>query len=239
MEHFSIPAVVFSRKKQNRFPQRNEPPSAKTKLSCRKTVPAGAEGREKQGFGGPFPLWMESARMQIPFVLLQVIPITRLTRGEGASRTAFRGGRQNVAETGFRLSSCIPLGARGSRISVLLPPRARLRDSCRGCLDVLTGCHLGTYCPPQAFWRLRDRRRPAPPKQAREFPRAVFLPISESLKHTAVPTGFLLSRNPSISDEKTIFRHGRNLPNINGWVTKKRWRADFLVRGMSKSHFFI
>ena len=157
MEHFSIPAVVFSRKKQNRFPQRNEPPSAKTKLSCRKTVPAGAEGREKQGFGGLFPLWMESARMQIPFVLLQVIPITRLTRGEGASRTAFRGGRQNVAETGFRLSSCIPLGARGSRISVLLPPRARLRDSCRGCLDVLTGCHWGLIALRRPFGTFATR----------------------------------------------------------------------------------
>ena len=176
--------------------------------------------------------------MQIPFVLLQVIPITRLTRGDGSGRTAFRGGRQNVAETGFRLSSCIPLGARGSRISVLLPPRARLRGSRRGCLDVLTGCHLGTYCCPLSFGRLRDKRWPAPPKHAREFPRAVFLPFPELLKHTALPTGFLLSRNPSISDEKTIFRHGRNLPNINGWVAKKRWRADFLVRGMSKSHFF-
>ena len=177
--------------------------------------------------------------MQTPFVLLQAVPLAGLTRGAGSGRMAFRGGLQNVAESGFRLSSCIPLGARGSRISVLFPPRARLRGSRRGCLDVLTKCHLGTYCPPQAFWRLRDRRRPAPPKHAREFPRAVFLPISESLKYTAGPTGFLQSRNPFTSDEKTIFRHGRNLPNINGWVTKKRWRADFLVRGMSKSHFFI
>ena len=74
MEHFSVPAVVFSRKKQNRFPQRNEPPSAKAKLFCRKAVPADAGRREKQSFGGLFPLWMESARVQAPFVLLQAIP---------------------------------------------------------------------------------------------------------------------------------------------------------------------
>ena len=150
MEHFSVPAVFFSRKKQNRFPQRNEPPSAKTKLFCRKALPAGAGRREKQGFGRFFPLWMESARVQTPFVLLQAIPLAGLTRGAGSGRTAFRGGRQNVVETGFRLSSCIPLGARGSRISVLFPPRARLRGSRRGCLDVLTRCH----------WRLVSVRRP-------------------------------------------------------------------------------
>ena len=188
MEHFSVPAVVFCLKKQKRFPQRNEPPSAKTKLFCRKAVPAGAERREKQGFGGLFPLWMESARAQTPFVLLQAILLAGLTRGTGSGRTAFRGGRQNVAGTGFRLSSCISLGARGSRISVLFPTRVRLRGSRRGCLDVLTECYWGTCCCLPAFWRLRDRRPVVPPKHAREFPGAVFLPIPESLKYTAVPT---------------------------------------------------
>ena len=144
MEHISVPAGVFSRKKQNRFPQRNEPPSAKTKLFCRKAVPAGAGRREELGFGGLFPIWMESARVQTPFVLLQAIPLAGLTRGPDSGRTALRGGRQDVAVTGFRLSSCIPLDARGSRISVLFPSRARLHDSRRGCLDVLTKCHLGT-----------------------------------------------------------------------------------------------
>ena len=201
MEHFSIPAVVFSRKKQNRFPQRNEPPSAKTKLFCRKALPASAERGVKQGFGRLFPLRMESVRVQASFVLLQAIPLAGLTRKKGSGRTAFRGGRQNVAESGFRLSSCIPLDARGSRISVLFPSRARLRGSRRGCLDVLTKCHLGTCCCPQAFWRLRDRRRPAPPKQAREFPRAVFLSFPEPLKHTAVPTGFLLSLNSVVPED--------------------------------------
>ena len=154
MEHFSVPAVVFSRKKQNRFPQRNEPSSAKTKLFCRKALPAGAERGEKQGFGRLFPLWMKSARVQTPFVLLQAIPLTGPTRGAGSGRTAFRGGRQNVAETDFRLSSCISLGARGSRISVPFPSRARLRGSRSGCLDVLTECYWGTVavrCPLGAF----------------------------------------------------------------------------------------
>ena len=80
MEHFSVPAVVFCLKKRNRFPQRNELPSAKTKLFCRKAVPAGAEKREKQGFGRPFPLWMKSVRVQTSFVLLQAIPLAELTR---------------------------------------------------------------------------------------------------------------------------------------------------------------
>ena len=102
---------------------------------------------------------MESARVQAPFVLLPAVPLAGLTWRAGSCRTAFRGGRQNAAETDFRLSSCIPLGARGSRISVLFPSRARLHGSRRGCLDVLAKCHLGTCCCPPVFWRLRDRRR--------------------------------------------------------------------------------
>ena len=142
MEHISVPAGVFSRKKQNRFPQRNESPSAKTKLFCRKALLAGAEKREKQGFGGLFPLRMESARAQTP-----VCPFASYSSCGTDARGRFRPHgapwrRQNVAETGFRLSSCIRLGARGSRISVLFPPRSRLRGSRRGCFDVLTKCHL-------------------------------------------------------------------------------------------------
>ena len=132
---------------------------------------------------------MESARVQIPFVLLQAIPLAGLTRGTGSSRMAFRDGRQKVTETDFRLSSCIPLGARGSRISFLFPSRARLRGSRRDSLDVLTNCYWETYCRPPAFWRLCGRRRPAPSKHTRESPRAVFLPFPESLKYTAVPIG--------------------------------------------------
>ena len=151
MEHFSASAVVFPRKKQNRFPQRNEPPSAKTELFCRRALPAGAERGGKKGFGGLFPLWMESVCVQTPFVLLQAITLAGLTRGAGSGRTAFRGGRQNVAETGFRLSSCISLGARGSRISVLVPSRARLRGFRRGCFDVLTQWHWGLVAVRRPF----------------------------------------------------------------------------------------
>ena len=132
--------------------------------------------------------------MQTPFVLLPAISLAGLTWEAGSGRTAFCGGRQNVAETGFRLSSCISLSARGSRISILFPSRARLRGSRKRCLDVLTECHLGTCCCPPAFWRLCDRRRPAPSKRAREFPRGVFLPFPGSLKYTAAPIGFLLLR---------------------------------------------
>ena len=145
---------------------------------------------------------MESVRVQAPFVLLQAIPLAGPTRGAGFGRTAFRGGRQNVAKSGFRLSSCIPLGARGSRISVLFPSRTRLRGSRRGSPDVLTECYLETCCRLPAFWRFRDRRRPAPPKQARAFPRAVFLPFPESLEYTVVPTGFLLSPYSMVGEER-------------------------------------
>ena len=155
--------------------------------------------------------------MQTPFLLLQAIPLAGLTRGAGSGRTAFRGGRQNVAETGFWLSPCIPLGARGSRISVLFPSRARLRGSRRGCFDVLTKCYLETCCCPLAFGRLRDKRRPAPPKQAREFPRGVFLPTPGLLKYTAVPIGFLLSL---VFSEKS--GDGYCFPRIkNGELRKK------------------
>ena len=46
---------------------------------------------------------------------------------------------------------------------------------------------LGTCCRPPAFWRLRDRRRPAPSKQAREFPQAIIRPFPGLPKYTAVP----------------------------------------------------
>ena len=172
---------IAFRKETNRLPQRRNFFAARQFLRMQK-------GGEKQSFGRLFPSWMDSTRVQTPFVLLQAIPLAGLTREKSSGRTAFRGGRQNVAESGFRLSSCIPLDARGSRISVLFPSRARLRGSRRGCPDVLSKCHLRTYCCPQAFWRLRDRRRPAPPKQAREFPRPVFLPFPEPLEYMAVPT---------------------------------------------------
>ena len=111
------------RKKQNRFPQRNEPPSAKSKLFCRKAVPVGAERREKRSFGELFPLWMESARVQTPFVLLQAILLAGVTRGTGSGRMAFRGERQNVAKTGFRLSSCIPLAREVAYFRAVPVPR--------------------------------------------------------------------------------------------------------------------
>ena len=83
----------------------------------------------------------------------------------------------------------------------LVPSRARLRGSRRGCLDVLTICHWGFVAvrrPLGAFTtgggrRCRNRQR--------EFPRAVFLSFPEPLKHTAVPTGFLLSLNSVVPED--------------------------------------
>ena len=88
----------------NRLPQRRNFFAARQSLRVQK----GGKNKASEGF---FPLRMESARVQTPFVLLQAIPLAGVTRGAGSGRTAFRGGRQNVAETGIRLSSCISLGA--------------------------------------------------------------------------------------------------------------------------------
>ena len=106
MEHFSVLAGVFSRKKQNRFPQRNEPPSAKTKLFCRKAAFAGEGRKEKQGFGGLFPLWMESARVQTSFVFLPTIPFVGMTRvrAPAARRSVADGKMSRKAAFGFHLA---------------------------------------------------------------------------------------------------------------------------------------
>ena len=131
--------------------------------------------------------------------------------GAGSDRTAFRGGRQNVAGTGIRLSSCVPLGAYGSPISVLFPPRARLRGSRRGSFDVLTNVIGGLVAvrrPFGAFATGGDRRRSAPPEQAREFPRPIFLPFPESMKYTAVP--HWISTAPLFSSV--------SLPNVDSFL---------------------
>ena len=126
---------IAFRKEMNRLPQRRNFFAARHSLRVQK--------KEKNKASEAFSRsgWSPPARKP-PFVLLQAIPLAGLTQGAGSGRMALRGGRQNVAETGFRLSSCIRLGARGSRISVLFPPRSRLRGSRRGCFDVLTKCHL-------------------------------------------------------------------------------------------------
>ena len=173
---------IAFRKEMNRFPQR------RNFFAARQFLRVQEEGKNRASEGFSRSGWSPSA-CKLRLFFCKPFPCGA-DAGAGSSRTPFRGGRRNVAETGIRLSSCIPLGARGSRISVLFPSRVRLRGSRRGCLDVLT-MSFGTCCCPQAFWRLRDKRRPAPPKQARESPRPVFLPFPELLKYTAAPTGFL------------------------------------------------
>ena len=141
---------IAFRKEMDRLPQRRN-------FFCRKAVPAGAERRENKASEGFSRSGWSPPACKSRLSFCKPFP-RRIDAGADSGRTAFRGRRQNVTETGFRLSSCIPLGAYGSRIPVLFPPRARLRGSRRGCLDVLT-MSLETCCCPQAFWRFRDRRR--------------------------------------------------------------------------------
>ena len=187
MEHFSVPAVVFRdknkiafRKETNRLPQRRNFLPQGSSCGCRK--------KGKQGFGGLFPPWMESARVQTPFVLLQAISLAGLTREKSSGRTAFRGGRQNVAESGFRLSSCIPLDARGSRISVLFPSRARLRGSHRVCPDILSKCHWGTCCCPPAFLVPSRQEAADTTGTGKGVPDGRLSSLPEPLEYMAVPT---------------------------------------------------
>ncbi len=148
---------------------------------------------------------MKSARAQTPFVLLQAIPFAGPTRRADSGRTAFRSGRQNVAETGIRLSSCVPLGVRGSRISVLSPSRARLRDSCRGSLDVLTKMSLGNCCCPPAFWCLHDKRRPAPLKHATPHRR-------DGFSHRESDIG--------------LFQRPIHTSGLSFWVSLRSWKCS-------------
>ena len=125
---------IAFRKEMNRLPQRRNFFAARQFLRVQK------EGKNRASKSFSRPGWSPLAcKSRLSFC--KPFP-RRIDAGAGSGRTAFRDGRQIVAETGFRLSSCIPLGARGSRISVLFPSPARLRGSRRGCLDVLTKCHL-------------------------------------------------------------------------------------------------
>ena len=121
---------IAFRKETNRLPQRRNFFAARQFLRVQK------EGKNRASEGFFRSGWSPSAcKPRLSFCK----PFPRgADAGAGSDRTAFRGGRQNVAGTGFRLSSCVPLGAYGSRIPVLLPSRVRLRGSRRGCLDVLT-----------------------------------------------------------------------------------------------------
>ena len=63
---------------------------------------------------------------------------SRADAGAASVRTASRGGRQSVAQTGFRLSSCIPASPRDSRVYIRPRPCVRPRDSRGAGFDVLT-----------------------------------------------------------------------------------------------------
>ena len=121
---------IAFRKEMNRLPQRRNFFAAKQCLRVQK------EGKNRASEGFSRSGWSPPAcKSRLSFY--KPFP-RRIDAGAGSGRTAFRGGRQNVTETGFRLSSCIPLGAHGSRTPVLFPPRARLRGSRKRGFDVLT-----------------------------------------------------------------------------------------------------
>ena len=108
----------------------------------RKEIPGHVESGEKRGFGRLFPSnWRLSAH-KIHLSFCKHFP-SRADAGAALVRTASRGGRQNVAESGFRLSSCIPATVRESRIPVRPRPCIRPRDSRGAGFDVLTECHPG------------------------------------------------------------------------------------------------
>ena len=145
---------IAFRKEMNRFPQRRNFFAARQSLRVQK------DGKNRASEGFSRSGWSPSA-CKLRLFFCKPFPCGA-DAGAGSSRTPFRGGRRNVAETGIRLSSCIPLGARGSRISVLFPSRVRLRGSRRGCLDVLTICHWGFVAvrrPLGAFTTGGGRRR--------------------------------------------------------------------------------
>ena len=142
MEHFSASASVSVRQKRDFFPQRNFFLAAKPRISCRKEIPGRVESGEKRGFGRLFSSnWRLSAH-KIHLSFCKHFP-SRADAGAALVRTASRGGRQNVAESGFRLSSCIPATVRESRIPVRPRPCIRPRDSRGAGFDVLTECHPG------------------------------------------------------------------------------------------------
>ncbi len=112
------------------LPQRREFLAAKESPGVWKAGKNGASGGFFFLFGG-----CPRAKSACLFASL---PSRPADAGAVSVRTAFRGGRQSVAETGFPLSSCTSSGSRGSRISVRTRPRARPRDSRGGGFDVLT-----------------------------------------------------------------------------------------------------
>ena len=134
---------IAFRKATNRLPQRRNFFAARQFLRVQK------EGKNKASEGVSRSGWSPSAcKPRLSFCK----PFPRgADVGEVPKRMPFRVKQQSVAETGFRLSSCIPLGARGSCIFVLFPSRARLRGSRRGCLDVLTECHWGLVAVRRPF----------------------------------------------------------------------------------------
>ena len=137
MEHFSALAGVFVRQKRNFFAERNFLLAAKTQISCRKEIFGSVENGEKRGFGRLFPSKWRPSACKTPLSFCNPFP-PWADAGAASVRTAFRSGRQSVAETAFRLSFRISGNSQDSHISVRSRPCVRPRDSRETGSDVLT-----------------------------------------------------------------------------------------------------
>ena len=114
-------------------------------LSCRKDAnflpqsnsrACGKQG--KTGLRAAFSFWLEAVSVQNQFVFLRAFLPAWLTRGRHPSARRPVAGGKVSRKTGFRLSSSLSAGPRGSRISTRPRPCARPRDSRGAGFDVLT-----------------------------------------------------------------------------------------------------
>ena len=147
---------IAFRKETNRFPQRRN-------LSSAKQSPIGWKGGENCASEGFSPSGWRQFACQSCLSFCKPF-LARTDAGAVSGRTALRGGRQSVAGTVLRLSSCISAGVRDGRISVRSCPAVCLRDSRRCCFDVLTKCHFGFVAVRRVSGAFATGRRPVPPK---------------------------------------------------------------------------
>ena len=163
MEHFSALAGVFVRQKRNFFAERNFFLAARTQISCRKEIPGSVESGEKRGFGPVFPSGWRPPACETHLSFCRLFP-SRAARGRHPSARHPAAGGKVSREPGFRLSSCISAGPRGSRISARARPCARPRDSRGAGFDVLTKWYVGTSAACRAS---------GPPGRGKKYPVSV------------------------------------------------------------------
>ena len=109
----------------------------KNGISLLKEIFGSVENGEKRGFGRLFPSKWRPSACKTPLSFCNPFP-PWADAGAASVRTAFRSGRQSVAETAFRLSFRISGNSQDSHISVRSRPCVRPRDSRETGSDVLT-----------------------------------------------------------------------------------------------------